>query len=60
MAEYLDFGIYFLFYGSLSSLFLQSTEAAIVSHLVSVFTNVPLKIGDAADIDKNKGDKIDS
>jgi len=60
MAEYLDFGIYFLFYGSLSSLFLQSTEAAIVSHLVSVFTNVPLKIGDVADIDKNKGDKIDS
>lgn len=52
--------MYFAFNGSLSSWVLQSTEAATVSHLVSTFASYPLKIGEAADNDRNSGDKIEN
>lgn len=57
---YLDLGIYYLDFGFLSSEFLSSTEAAIMSHLVSMSANFPLKMGEPAVKAKNIGDKIDN
>jgi len=53
-------GINLLELGSLSSLFLSSTDAAIISHLVSISANFPLKIEEPAVSDKKMGDTIDS
>jgi hypothetical protein len=50
----------FPLFGSLSSEFLSSTEAAIISHLVSISDSFPLKIGEPAVRAKNIGDRTDS
>ncbi len=55
---YLLFGIYYLWSLFRSSAVLQSTEALIMSHLVSTFANFPLKIGEPAVKAKNRGEII--
>lgn len=60
MDSYLDLGMWFFELGSLSSEFLSSTEAAIISHLVSMSANFPLKIGEPAVRARKRGDNIDN
>jgi len=58
--EYLLLGMYFSEVGSLSDAFLQSTEAAIISHRVSTAASLPRNIGDDAVRAKHNGLKIPS